>query len=545
MATGILGTAITGLMAFQRSLDTTSHNIANVNTEGYSRQRVELGTMPAEYTGAGYVGNGVKIENIARIYDDFVNKQLRSSTSAFGEADKFYAMATQVDNIMADDDSGLAPMLKSFFNAVNDAASDPTSIPARQAMLSEAEMLNDRFHTIAGRLNSFRDQVNSDLKVSVDEINSLAQEIAELNKQIVAGIGRTSGERFPNDLLDKRDLLLNKLAEQVDVSVVPQDDGAVNVFIGQGQALVLAGRASTMSLVESGFDVNHKDIEINGEQVTRFITGGELGGVLRFRDEILDPAQKQLGIVAAGLTVEFNAQHRQGFDLNGVTGQDFFAPLQPAVIEDPAFNSGGDIDVVFDGGSLDKLQASDYRLDYDGSSYTLTRLSDQFEVFSGAGLPQTVDGMIFSEVTAPSGADSFLIRPTFNAAEDMALDSSMDNPNKIALAQALDGLPGDNRNALALAALELKPGMSAGKTLDQIYGQLVSKIGGQTRSAEVSQNAQQALLNQATEERENLSGVNLDEEAANLIKFQNAYQASAQTITVARTIFDTLIGAVR
>ena len=192
MAMGILGTAVSGLMAFQRSLDTTSHNIANVNTEGYSRQRAELGTMPGQYTGAGYVGSGVKIENITRSYDEFINKQLRSSTSAFGEMDKYHMMATQVDNIMADDNTGLSPALKAFFNSVNDVANDPSAIPARQVMLAEAETLTTQFNRLANRLGEFRDQVNTDLQGAVEEINTLAQGIAELNEKIVTGIGRAS-----------------------------------------------------------------------------------------------------------------------------------------------------------------------------------------------------------------------------------------------------------------------------------------------------------------------------------------------------------------
>ena len=301
--TGLLGTALSGLMAFQRSLDTTSHNIANVNTDGYSRQRVELGTKPAEFTGAGYIGQGVDIATVSRSYDQFITNQLTSSTSAFAETNTLSTLASQVDNIIADEATGLSPALKSFFNAVNEVANDPSSLPARQVMVSEAESLTAQFNTLSSRFEDLRNQTNNQMQATVDDINAFADGIATLNGKIaIAG-------HSPNDLLDQRDALLTKMAEKISISTITQQDGSIGVFIGKGQSLVLGASTAKLSLAESSTDPAHKNILVDGQDISKQITGGELSGTLKFRDEVLEPAQQQLGLVAAGFAVQFNAVH--------------------------------------------------------------------------------------------------------------------------------------------------------------------------------------------------------------------------------------------
>lgn len=548
--TGILETALSGLFASQRSLETASHNIANVNTEGYSRQRVELSARPPQYTGAGYIGQGVNIANITRSYDQFINQQLNSSTSAFAESDSLTTMASQVDTLVGNNDSGLPATLKSFFSAVNDVANDPTSIPARQVVIGQANSLASQFNDMASSFQSLRDQTNKQMQSNVDDINSYAQAVADLNVKITAEYGRTSGSQLPNDLLDQRDALLGKIAEKINASVINMDDGSVSVIIGKGQSLVSGGNSATLSLAGSAFDNSYKDIVINGQPITQSISGGELSGALKFRDQVLDPAQRQLGVLAAGLSLQFNALQNGGFDLNGAGGKDFFAlggtGLSVPVTVNSSLSGGGSITASYDPANTASLNPSDYRLDYDGSNYTLTRLSDK-KTINIAGFPGSsvnVEGMTISLATPPTGVSSFLIQPAFHAAENLKVNIS--DPKEIAAAGNGLSVPGDNTNALKLANLEQQPTLSGGSaTLSSAYGQLVSQVGTMTQSAKTSQSAQQVLLNQAKQTRENLAGVNLDEEAANLVKFQNAYQAAAKAISVANSLFDTIIGAVR
>jgi len=544
MTTGILGTAVSGLKAFQRSLETTSHNISNVNTEGYSRQRVELATKPSQYTGAGYVGNGVNVANITRSYDQFVTNQVRSSLATFGEMDEFHKLASQVDNILADETTGMAPALKSFFNAANDVASDPASVPARQVLISEANLVSEQFKSINARFSEIRAGVNKSLALTVKDINTLATDIADLNKRIVADTGRTSGKQLPNDLMDERDLLIAKVAEKVDVSIVPQSDGSLSVFIGKGQPLVLSDTTTTLSLAGSEKDPAYLNIFIDGQNASREITGGELKGMLRFRDEVLDPAQQQLGLVATGLAVEFNTIHKAGFDLNGIAGTDLFdfgvTPIETRKLGTAA----GTVTASYQA-SVASLSPSDYQLDYNGTDYTLTRLSDNSTTTFTAGGTTTITGPGFDITTNGMVAgSSFFIRPAFNAAKN--IDAVISDPRKIAASETATTIPGDNKVALKFAGLENQTTLNSGTdTIADSYGQLISDVGSLTHTANVSRSAQETLLNQAQAARENIAGVNLDEEAANLIKFQNSYQAAAQAVAVASSLFDTLIGAVR
>jgi flagellar hook-associated protein 1 FlgK len=549
--TGLLGTALSGLMAFQRSLNTTSHNIANVNTDGYSRQRVEFGARPAEFSGAGYIGQGVDIATVSRSYDRFITNQLTSSTSAFAETSTFSTMASQVDTIIADEATGLSPALKSFFNAVNEVANDPSSLPVRQVMVSEAESLAQQFNTASARFEDLRLQTNKQMQATVDDINAFAEGLATLNGKIVIDSSRTSGGQLPNDLLDQRDALLTKIAAKISISTLAQQDGSISVFIGNGQSLVLGANAAKLSLAGSSTDPYHKNIFMNGQDISKQITGGELSGTLKFRDEVLDPAQQQLGLVAAGFAVQFNTAHTAGFDLNGDAGTELFSLGTPAltvpVTANPNNSASSSVTAVYDPNTASQLYPSDYMLSYDGTNYSLKRLSDNTITNAGPGPTITGPGFILS-TSGVSANDSFLIRPAFDAAKKMT--ALLTDPVKIAAAGTTGGpgspIPGDNTAALNLASLEKKSGLLGGKaTFNGAYGQLVAKVGTLTHAAKISSSAQEVLFNQAKQARENLAGVNLDEEAANLIKFQQSYQAAAQAIAIANSLFDTLIGAVR
>jgi flagellar hook-associated protein 1 FlgK len=611
---GLLATSLSGLMAAQRSLEAVQHNIANVNTEGYSRQTVRLATKPALYANFGYVGQGVNVTNVTRSYDQFINKQLSTSLSAFGDVDRFQQLATNVDNILADPSTGIAPVVKRFFNAVNEVASNPTSIPSRQVLLSEAGVLTDSFNTMSSRFEEIRTLNNNDIGTMVDNINFLATSIAALNVQISAELGKSQGVIKPNDLLDKQDALLSKLAEIVKVTALPQSDGSTSVFIGSGQVLVLNGGAAVFTTLPSPFDPTKLDVGIKTPNstldITSQISGGSLAGSLRFRDEVLDPAQQELGRVAVGLAMEVNALHKNGFDLSGIAGTDLFSFSGTVIpVTQDSLNVGNALvtakyqDVNVNPAAAGNLDYSDFSLKYSGGvNYTLTRARDNqvINLTAGPTVPpvanvfalsfaavqpanSTITALPGIDITvdltagAMSAVDQFVIRPTYSAAQKIGVN--IDDPRKIAAATnievdpvtklpvpkldalgvpVLDALgnpvyvhingpmPSDNRNALQLAELENKSSMLGGSaSFSNAYGKIVSGVGTLTQAAGIISSAQETLLNQAKASRESLAGVNLDEEAASLIKFQQAYQASAQSISVAKSLFDTLIGAVR
>lgn len=631
----LFGTGLSALTAMQRALSTTGHNIANANTEGYSRQRVDFANRAPTVSGSGYIGAGVDAVEVSRIYDAFVNTRVSISTSNYYREDAYLSLAVQVDDLLADSEAGLAPGLQGFFDAVQQVANDPTSVANRQVMLTEAQTLVDRFQYLNQRLEDLRDSVNSQMRSLVSEINSLAEGIAELNVDIVEAYAKGSGHP-PNDLLDQRDQLVNRLAELVKVNTVEQDDGALNVFIGTGQTLVVGADLTALSVQPTGPDLDQLDIVYRSGTgatvpVTDLISGGRLGGVLAFREQVLDPAQNALGRVAVGLADAVNELHRLGMDLDGNLGDDFFVSPQPRVY--PEAGNASSLAAAY--GDVAQLTTDDYELSYDGTSWTLRRVRDQQVVpLSGSGTaadPFRAEGLELVISGTPAAGDYYLLRPTRLAAAE--IDVAVDNVREIAAATPvvaaadaanagdatvsgpsvldptdpnllasvdivfddppttyringgpalaytpgadidvngwrlqISGSPqagdsftvrsnvggvGDNRNALALAGLQTALTLEAGAsgnptaTIAGAYDQLVAEVGTKTRAAQYNAEAQATLLEQAQAQRESVSGVNLDEEAANLLRFQQAYQAAAQVVAVADNLFQTLIDAVR
>jgi len=548
MAVGLLGTAASGLQAFQRAISVTGNNISNANNADYSRQRVELGTRPPSLTGQGYIGNGVRVESINRLFDQFTVDRLRETSSSTSQYETYFNFSERVTNLLGDTDAGLGAGLESFFDAVQTVANDPASIPARQLMLSESDSLVFRFQNLDSQLDSMRGEINGNLENIVTEINGLSSAIADANRSVVDAIALGNGA-VPNDLLDERDGLINQLAELISVRTVQQDDGAVNVFVGSGQALVTRFLDSPLQTVRNDFDSSRSEIAIVSGSASAVITdnlsGGKLGALLDLRDQVLDPAQNSLGRIAVSLATEFNLQSNLGVDLDGAAGVDYFSLTTPQVAGSTANTGAAAVTAVFDSANISALTTENYTLGFDGAVWSLSRVSDgQPVAMAGSGTP--VDPFIFDglsvEVTAGAAAgDRFLIQPTRGGGSAIGLLAS--NPREIAAATV--AAPGDNSNALLLAGLQTAQTMENGATNFQgAYGQLIGMLGTQTRSAQISAESQGALLAQAQESRDALSGVNLDEEAADLIRFQQAYQAIAQVISVADSTFQTLLAAV-
>ncbi|MCG5493046.1 flagellar hook-associated protein FlgK [Ectothiorhodospira variabilis] len=620
MSAGLFGIATSGLNAAQRALDTTGHNIANVNTEGYSRQRTEQGTRPAQFSGAGYVGRGVDVNTVRRMYDEFVQTQLRNNTTSSEFYNTQKDFISRVDNLLADPAAGLSPGLQQFFSATQELANDPTSSANRTVLISEAESLVDRFKFLDQRLKDQQTIVDGQIGSGVDEVNGYADSIAKLNQQIVAAQGRGQP---PNDLLDKRDQMVLEMSKFVDVRTTIQDDGSMNVFIGRGQGVVLGNKATPLSASRptpgAPLEVNFGAQGGNKTNVTNLISGGKLGGLLELRSSVLDEAQNELGRVAVAVAVGFNNQHQAGLDLDGNPGEAFFKVPRPEVLS-ASGNTAEKPKVTIDPEGLSELTSWDYRMTREGGNWVLNTVpgsSPQTLDFT-SGDPVRVAGMLIDEPTGGADeGDSFLIRPTRNAAQQMQVNIT--EPDKLAAAAgwlpddsapAIDSLsvvdpsalppmgtdevnfasgdfteisagagvwkavsegielvvrsddpagpgdvklnrntdpgPGDNRNGLALAQVQATGYLDGGKSsIEDTYNGLIGKVGTKTRQAQVAADSQARLLADAKAQRESLSGVNLDEEAANLLKFQQAYQASAQVIAVTSTLFDTLIGVAR
>ncbi len=535
----ILSIGQSALAAAQVGLSTTGNNIANAATPGYSRQVVVQGAAMAQNFGFGFLGQGTEISTVKRIYSDYLGMQAQSAQTTKSGLDSYYAQIKQIDNLLADPAAGLSPALQGFFSGIQEMSSNSASMPSRQAALSSAESLASRFQSLAGRFDEIEQGVNSQITSSVNVINSYAKQIAQMNDAI--GRTQSANGQPANDLLDQRDQLILDLNKEIRATVVKQGDGGYNVFIGNGQPLVVGVKAFSLTTAVS--PTNPERIEVAYQTATgpvivgeSSLGGGKLGGLLEFRSKTLEPAQNALGRVAIGLASTFNTQHQAGFDLDGVAGGTFFAVASPVV----SANGGnsGTAAIAASISNANALTTSDYRLQFDGTNYTLTRLSDSFitnPITSG----QTVDGVTLSFSGPSAAGDSFLIRPTVNGASGFAVLIS--DPKLIAAA-AVTGAVGDNRNALLLAALQTANTLGNGTTSYQgAYSQLVSTIGNKTRELDVTSSAAGKLFSEATLSLQSESGVNLDEEATNLLRYQQAYQAAGKVMQIASEMFDVLL----
>ncbi|MDO9597044.1 MAG: flagellar hook-associated protein FlgK [Azoarcus sp.] len=646
---GLLNIGLTGLNAAQSQLSTTSHNITNAATPGYHRQSVIQTTQDPSFSGAGFFGNGTRISAVTRSYSQFLDTQVLLTESRQAEYSTYSSQIRQINGMLADATSGLGAAMDAFFAGVQEVAANPTNTASRQALLSGAQTLVSRFQLQDNRLSEIRDGVESELRSTVEQINGYAESIAAMNRSIA--VAQSAGPGVPvNDLLDQRGQLVTELNRLVKVSAIAQDDGSLTVFVGSGQSLVTGQSVSKLAAVPTPGDAERSSIALvaaNGSQMLlpdTLLTGGSLGGLLAFRRDSLDPAQRELGVIAAGLATAFNAQHQLGVDLDGALGQAFFS-VSPRVVPETAAT------VALDPANIGALTGSDYQLANVGGTYTLTNLSTKASVTVVPGVPQNFEGITVTAAALAAG-ETALIQPTRYAARDIAVTISdtrqvaagspvsgnvplsnvgnaklsnivmtdtsgvlsppwaatltfddgttsippvppgfslppgftpatldynpatesagkvftLTGPGGFSLSFTLSGSPAngdtltlqpsekgvaDNRNVLALGALQTakllyNAGSGAPTTsLGGAYSKIVSAVGNKTREVQANEAAQTSLLTQARDARDSLSGVNLDEEAANLVRYQQAYQASARVMTIAQRLFDEVLSIAR
>ena len=427
---------VTALNAAQAGLLTTEHNIANASTPGYNRQQiVQTANIPLA-TGSGFMGQGVNVSTVKRLYNDFINTQLLQQQAQSNQLNTYYNQIQQINNVIADPVAGLSPAIQNFFGAANGVANAPSSAAARQTMLSDAQALSGTFQSLNQLMVNLGTGLNSQITSSIGNINSYAQQIATLNQNIELASASSNGQP-PNDLLDQRDQLVSQLNQEVKATVIKQSDGSYNVYIGNGQSLVVGNQSFALQTVPSLSDSSKTDIAYSsGNTLVRMpasaFQGGNLGGLLAFRDQTLTPSQNALGRVATGIATTFNTQHELGQDLYGAMGGTFFNVGAPVVTNNS--NNTGSAKVSASISNASALTGSDYTLSYNSANanpYTLTRLSDN-TVTTYATLPQTVDGITINTSVTPNSGDSFLIRPTANGAAGISV--AISDPSRIAAA---------------------------------------------------------------------------------------------------------------
>lgn len=531
------------LNSLQRAISTTGNNIANVNTEGYSRQEVEFGSRTPNRIGGVTLGTGVEISSIRRAYDQFLTQDVQARTSSSGYYSLYSTTAEQIDNLMADPATSISSAMDQFFAAMEAVANSPTSQPERQVLLSEAGTLANRFNYVDARLSELAENTNEQMSVFVMDINQHTKDIAQLNQQI-ARLERTPGGS-PNDLLDQRDRAIESLSKLVRVDTRLQEDGSVNVFTSSGHRLVSQAGAEIVRLSAAPQPDGPVRLYISAPggadaEITNVSLGGELGAAMDVSKNVIDRARRDIGLLAVGLTATFNTQHKAGDTLNQVAGAEFFTSITPVATASPLNSGTTTVSAVIDDAT--QMTGASYQIDYTDSVVTITNLStNATQEINGTTV--MIDGLTFtiSPFSNLTDGDRFLVEPTGRAASSMAV--AITDTSDIAAANS-GGNVGDNRNMLSLIALREANNLKDGtQSVYDIYNNAVSQVAVDTRSARANADTEISLLQSVTDRRDGLTGVNLEEEAANLIRYQQAYQAAAQIITTANDVFDTLLRA--
>jgi flagellar hook-associated protein 1 len=643
------------LFANYAALQATGHNISNANTQGYSRQTVELETAGGQFSGAGFFGKGVNVTTVARAHDQFLTREA-AATRAMAAADAARSeQLKQLESVFGTGEAGVGYAAGQFLNAFVDVANRPQDLAARQVALARATDVASRFRAAGEQIESLQANVTADLKAAIATVNTLAKQVADLNGQIALAQG--SGHT-PNDLLDQRDRVISEISSYVQVTTIPADDGSLNLFIGGGQRLVLGGNATMLAAVPDEFNPALVRLGMTDSAGTNplpdsLITGGSIGGLLRFQAGDLVDARNLLGQMAQALAASVNDQQALGLDLGQPAGAGaaIFAtgPLGVLPSSSNAVAGGVPVASYIDGNGTrvpsvgfsitdaSQLRTSAYEVTPDAGTpgnYLVTRLSDgvQTSVASGA----TVDGWQLDVVAPlPAAGDRFLLQPVGTAALNMR--RVLDDPKGIAAASPvtgsvgtsntgtasiaalkavstsldpqltatitftsdsgdydwelrdaatnalvsngaatwtagqsitlngfqldLHGVPrsadtltvqgtafpaGNNGNALALTDLREarivgRTPSSGGVTITDAYANVMTEIGVRVQSGEMAADMSATVAQDAAAAVSEKTGVNLDEEAARLIQFQQSYQAAAKMLQVAQAVMDTLL----
>lgn len=628
----ILNIGVRALLANQVALQTAGHNISNANTVGYSRQVARLATVEGQFSGGGFIGKGVDVVAIERVFDAYLTRQAALSKSVSAQDVARAQKLLQLEDVFGTGKTGLGASINEMLNAFTDVASAPTDLTARTVVLTRASETATRFNDAATQLANLQSGLTDELENSVAAINTLTAGIADVNSQIQQAQG--SGQA-PNDLLDKRDKLVNDLNQYIQTTSLENNDGTVSIFAAQSQPIVLGTRAVQMSMQANPLDPTRSQLTVvNGNSTVALredmLGGGSISGLLRFQNEDLVEAANLLGRMAVSITTVVNAQHQLGVDLDGQPGGNLFSTAaMPNGIGAAANTGTAGVGVrVASPSTAPSLQASDYRVVFTSpTTFTVERLSDNTFPALDAGPPPTVDGLALDITGTAATGDIFLLRP-FSAAAS-GIHTVFASPRALAVASPVQASMGaTNTGGLAVAnlranavpvpadvtitfvtgtsytrsdlpgtftyspgnaithsggtppdwTLKLSGAPQAGDTVkvgainpafapldagnaqalmglrdlklfDQAplsdgYASLISQVGVRTQSAQYAAEVSQSIADSLETQRTGVSGVNLDEEAAKLIQYQQAYQASAKMIQIAQSIFDSLIQTV-
>ncbi|ACD18172.1 flagellar hook-associated protein FlgK [Paraburkholderia phytofirmans] len=651
----LINLGLSGLNAAQWGLTTTGQNISNASTPGYTIETPVYAESGGQYTGSGYLPQGVSTTTVTRQYSQYLTTELNNAQSSGSSLSTYNTLISQLNNLIGSPTAGIASAITSYFTGLQNVSNNASSLATRQTAMSGAQTLVNQINAAGQQYDALRQSVNTQLTNTVSQINSYTQQIAQLNGQITQA--STQGQP-PNQLMDQRDLAVSNLSQLIGVNVV-NSNGSYSVFMSNGQPLVSSGNSYNLGTAPSTGDTSELSVQYLGQAGANpaaapqnlpdsKIDGGTLGGLLAFRSQTLDPGEAQLGAIAVSFSAQVNAQNGLGITLAGAKGGALFSVGGPTVYANTQNTGNASLNVSF--ANPAQPTTGDYTLAYNGTTYTLTDNSTGSVVGSATNLSQPINGLNFSTTGTMNAGDSFTVEPTRGALNSFAtattdasaiaaaapvlgaaassntgtgtitqgtVTAGYTMPNSTTTLSydgtGLSGFPvgstvtvagspattytiasaatvvpyssatgatltinnatagqmnnvsvtisgapaagdkftigpntgatNDGRNALALSNLSTAKALAGGTvTLTGAYANYVNNIGNQTNQIQTSSTAQSSLVTQITTAQQSVSGVNINEEAANLLQYQQLYQANSKVIQTAQTLFQTILG---
>ncbi|NDJ55697.1 flagellar hook-associated protein FlgK [Enterobacteriaceae bacterium 4M9] len=538
--------ARSGLSSAQSALNVVGNNMNNAFTEGYSRQSIVLGQAGGKTTNYGFFGYGAQVDGVQRAYDGFVNNQLRSATTNFMSLHGRYSQLTQIDNMLGDDSSNVSASLNSIFSSMEKVSTDPVSAAARQETLSNMQSLTYQYNSYNSTLTGLEKSTNTLIDQSVNDINNATEQLANINKEIAKIQAQTGG--VPADLLDQRDVLLNRLSQEIDIRVDENPTtGIVSVSMANGLPLVNGDRSYKLETSTSPENpaqtiVSYVDASGNSLRLDESKTsGGNLGGLFKFRNEDLVNARNDLNMMALQMAERFNEVNGQGYDLNGNPGEDLFSYKDPTAY--PNLNNAGNATFDVSYTNVKDVQAQDYTITFKGPG------QDDWEVTRADGSKVTptigengeleFDGLSLSPGGTPQPGDSFRMNSVENVSGSLKV--AITSGDQIAASSSDD--PSDesnNENIKALIGIRDER-LVGNATLTEAYASLVSGVGSAVSSLKSNLETSAKVVQSVQTQQQSIAGVDIYEEYVNLQMFQQYYQANAQVLQTAVSIFDTIL----
>lgn len=533
---GLFDIGKSALFASQSALNITSHNVANVNTPGYTRKSVILEVSTPTVVSGGFLGQGVRVAGIRRYYDEFIHHQLLGQYQNYGRSLSINQTLSGIEQVFNESmDFGLSKSLTEYFNAWHDVSTSPEGQPQRVVLLQKADQLVQTVKSIESNVERTLANVNVSINNLVERINTISSEIASLNKSIVH---IEAGEKIEKayDLRDKRDNLLRELSGLINISYFEDKNGSITVLAGTRS--LVSGVVSNKMSVE--FDIDGDiNIVLNNTNISSLINKGQIGGLLNVRKDIESEILLPLRKLIASIIKETNLLHKDGYGLDGSTGNNFFKPLQVYTFEK---SSGADITSanIYD---LSAVTLDEYEISFDGGgNYFIINKQTGSQVSTGlyqSGVPISFEGIEVTITGTVTEEDVFFISPLRDSIKNFGIE--LTDTSKIAAALAASTLPADNENALKITGLSTKNIAELNNTFNLFYSNIVSRIGTLSKASEDSLKFDENLINELNKRREALSGVSLDEEATDLIRFQRSYEAAARLIKVTDELLQTIL----